>query len=1245
MGRITMIFLIFFGIVVFPFSVDDLFTLHVEDLKSDEQLFFETHQSGRYIYLNYRIYKNGEHQEDRIEVIDLEKEKLIYRDTGKDMRPFTMEGDFLFYSVNDSVLNVVNVKTNEKKEISLDTKFSPGWSLVPSKGKFLVFREDGLEVYKLDGSKITTLKYPDFIEPYPILVVENEVFYHTNRDLEYGVFNYETGKSFRITYGLGRMIYIPHINYYTKEGTALKKFPIPVMIEENRKWKFALMDSKGKFIFLKGFESSEDSDLFWVEDDTGDRFIMRINRGNVMVVDRKGKLVLVIPHSSYNVLDAKLTEDGKILVTTAGSGREKSKFILYDENGNKMMEKVTDPFSHDPFILTVSQEEVLLGEDNDFVKISLKDGKITGLYIFPIKYVVNFAGFYKKKVFVLKEPRYRDVGTSVDLLSFLFSSRGWFNASITLKPTTGKPLEVYNDMDVEVKIKAESCFEEKGISISVDRGNLKTEKTYYGDVHVWHTPVKEGTAKITLSLGILSKEFPVNIKKLENPIVVESIEKRPSPLPNEPFVFYVEGYIRNESNVSFKNLEWNLQSENSEILESCFPDSIDEHGKRDFWIKMKFDTSRMKVSWNGYEITAKLKISLNYKRGSLEKFVEETFKVEPTYRFTVKLVDKRTSRSVKPDLKYFSIYDESGVEIENVSKTVEGNVIKVSGIARGFSEAPLVLTLKYMKFQKRIEITKPNLSYTMELNFTSSIRVLAKENGKPKKGVSISLVKLDEPDKSWRRTTRGDGICVFDGLEKGNYKVVFSKTKYIPVEKTVSLDIGDLKEVELDIKPYRAFLVYIESYYKNALSDKLDVKFKGARNLIKVKNTDSVYIIPENTDKIYFNMLYKLGYPEGVISSIFSEKSYDAVVEVLKREYEFIAYLSKYQGKKIVTFKESDIYKPGEDLEEKLGDPFNVSEIKKPKKLVIEATASAGDNEKAKKITIWLFPSNWIGYEREAKQIVILYPLKDNIDALDYGDDAKDYLSNVQGELTSLALNKIVWYGAESLEIFEDKAGWKDSPFRSFLESKSKNFVKEKLLKVVGKLAGELAKGVVEEYLDIFDTLKNAKEWGERIYEVTDEGVALVYAGSLLENMASQDSNFNTVVKMEKILKKKLSLLISKVEENDPEGVRQIMNDIKILTVGPNPQSENIEDHRIDYSRYGFGNRFGYTLAVLCGLEYNNIKKWEGNDYPNYFGDYTISYSVEDKINASHEAMKIYKPIFKNLIMLSVPFVYASLIE
>jgi len=47
-----------------------------------------------------------------------------------------------------------------------------------------------------------------------------------------------------------------------------------------------------------------------------------------------------------------------------------------------------------------------------------------------------------------------------------------------------------------------------------------------------------------------------------------------------------------------------------------------------------------------------------------------------------------------------------------------------------------------------------------------------------------------------------------------------------------------------------------------------------------------------------------------------------------------------------------------------------------------------------------------------------------------------------------------------------------------------------------------------------------------------------------------------------------------------------------------------------------------------------------------HFGDDALSYTVEDKINASHEAMKkIYKPIFKNLIVLTIPIVHAFLIE
>ncbi|PLV59769.1 carboxypeptidase-like regulatory domain-containing protein [Thermotoga sp. KOL6] len=1254
MIRLIMSFFLLLGTVLLSFSIDDMLVLQVDRLNVNENRYtfyiLHTGQSGKYMYVNYSIYKAGKLLTDRIKVIDLEEEKVIYEDEGKNIYSPKLEDRFLIYDVEDTVLKVVDLETGKKRNILLNTHFFSKWMLVPFKKKILVFKDNGLDVYKVSGDKLVSFRYPEgLVKPWSdaVFVAEDKVLYngYNEKNFRCLIFNFETGETATIDYDMYQQYIIPHCNIHARRERILSKFPIPVVMYKikNDGHILGFMDSKGQ---VTSFEKLKvPGGLFWVEDEREDRLILNFNGSNVWVVDRKGNKILELPSSTSSV---RFSKDGGIMVTIEGIGEgKKDKFVCYDSEGNKVFEKVVEQFVEHPSISKEIDGHVLLDGMSSLAKLSLKNGDIEGLYIFPIEHGVSFAGFYKGKVYGLRiSPSYRNPYT-LDLLSFPISSPGWLDVSMDLDPTTGNPFEVYNDMDVKVTLKFNtSILEKMGIDLSVDKGHLSLKEkgeTWGLDTYLWHTPVDETKVKMTTSSGPLSKEFYINVKKLENPIVIESIEETMSSSSKEPWIFYVKGKIKNESNISFENLNWNVQSENSEILRSSFPSRMGENCEANFEVKMKFDTSNVEAVWNGYSLKARLKISLNYEKGHLEKVVEKAFEVKPVYSLTVKFRDRKTQKYIKPDPDEFFVYDKNGVEIKNITKIVEGNAIKIEGIARGFAELPLVLKLKYLRSQKTVKLTKQNPSYTMDVDFTSSIHVLVQEGGKPKKGITIHLTKVGEEKKDWYRTTGSDGTCVFDDLEKGHYKITFSKTKYLPEEKEVHLEIGDTKEVSFDVKPYRAILVYIESYYANAWSDRLNVKFKGARNLIKV--SDSIYIIPENAQEIYFNMLYKVGYPEGVISQIFSEKSYDAVTEVSKEGNEVVAHLSKYQGKNIVTFKESDIYKLCENVEEKLGDSINVSEIAKPTKFIIEAMAKAGDSEKNKKITIWIFPSNWVGYEKEAKQVVLLYPLKGNIDALDYGEYARNYLKEVGDNLTTLAFNKIVWYGMEALEIFDDRAGWKDSPFKSFIENKIKDFVKKKLFKALKKFAGELVEDVVDEYLDIFDTLKNARDWAQRVYKVVGEGVALVYSGPLLSNMAEKHKIFNDVVNIEKVLKEKLSILISKVEENDPEGVREVMEDIRTLAIGNNPGSENPDDHKIDYQAYDLGEHPGYNLAFLCAAELNNIKKWKKNDYPPYFGDETISYNVENKVNASHEAMKIYEPIFKNLIMLSIPFVYASSVK
>jgi hypothetical protein len=337
--------------------------------------------------------------------------------------------------------------------------------------------------------------------------------------------------------------------------------------------------------------------------------------------------------------------------------------------------------------------------------------------------------------------------------------------------------------------------------------------------------------------------------------------------------------------------------------------------------------------------------------------------------------------------------------------------------------------------------------------------------------------------------------------------------------------------------------------------------------------------------------------------------------------------------------KEEDICRNAD----RLGFSYPAAQITRPTRFDIAADAL----DKHYDIVIWVFPSNWEQYTVEARQVALLYGLKNNLGMLDYGQSAKEYLIS-RGDISNLiasGMGPIINYGVESLGIFGDVP---DGTLEGLITDQAETFAEKLAEEILTKLVGAVAYEMFNEIYAILGSIKSAIDWGNQMPDVIQAGTDAIYANSLLEGIASEDANFLQTLEMFATLKAKMELCIAAIDDNDPALCQTYLRQISVICVGHHPDSDQPADYKIDYDLYSVMNAggSGYCLAVLLALEYSRVAEWStGNGIAPYFGDDVISIPLDDKMSATQAAMATYGPIWETMFRIAAVFIDASLID
>jgi len=338
---------------------------------------------------------------------------------------------------------------------------------------------------------------------------------------------------------------------------------------------------------------------------------------------------------------------------------------------------------------------------------------------------------------------------------------------------------------------------------------------------------------------------------------------------------------------------------------------------------------------------------------------------------------------------------------------------------------------------------------------------------------------------------------------------------------------------------------------------------------------------------------------------------------------------------------------------EQWGVKCETSKVAKPESFKVKI----GDKE----TLVWVFPKEWKGYEKEARRIALLYPLRNQTSVFGYADKAKSFLlAQIDAWTLESALLPILDYGMAALGIFGDIP---DERLSWYLESNTEKYTQYKVLKVAAKLLNIVEtdlKPIVSEFFSLIDTLWKAQNWAERLPDVIGISANDVNANDLLKQLANNGQNFNQFIYVFAGLKTKFDALVTAVGANNPSTARSLIEDLRDIAVGTQPKSESQASHLINYGDYGI-SRFGsdtahdYPLSLLIVLELNNIRGWRDGGHPYLNSAWSTERAGMRKtlpnyeppwnpVDATRLALSSYAPIIENIANIASIFIDTALL-
>jgi hypothetical protein len=1209
----------------------------------------ESIQEGKYLALTY---KSQGGSAVNISVVDLETGSIVYQ--GQQPYPqsklvhATIFEHFLIYMTRNEIVRV-DLLTGQQQS-------RPGAIRAVTSGGTIV-TEDAL--VDIAGWTVTAEYDPEFYTPQ--LTLENLVICSV-KDVErrnpagYQALSAEGQVLWTLAAAFPDQVYLP-----SDQHSRLRSFPLPFLrYDEDGRWHVAFLDRSGQIIQSHlltdlnidvlqedGREKNWLHDFKVMDDRSGRKIIsfrLFTETGgddpvrHALLADASGEIDTVL--SFPGTFTAGIDPQGQaMIISEEPPGQDQCFISVYGTDGALISSAPLSPwFDRPPEFHILDDGQILAEADqNLFLKCSAQTGQATGLYAYPTDDRVELAGICGHTAYVFATPRFKTSPTldqGSRLLSFAADEAGWFDIELVrVEPNTGSMDEIYADSDVLLEFEADRSLE-KRVTVDVEAGQM-SRRSGSGLRCDWHTPDEERTVRITASLGPLSRTFEIAVKKVTDALTLELAGRAP-----EPHRLIISGEVTNGTNRTIDGLEWEVATENLTVTSSSLPERVQAQRHQNVAVRTELAVPQyLTPQWDGYQLSGSATVRLQAGAQQFEKTFQTHLTIEPTRTFHIRFQDRQTGRSLNLrdiDLGLLNITDLRGQEItSSLAITKSGNRITVGGLAPGFPSHPVRLNVTYLDARTGVELAFEDIGSTgrfspptviLKLLSEPLLTVTTQVDGEPQSGITAELFWEDDEEFYQKAATGDDGSHTFSDLETGHYTVKLFAEGYIPQELDVDLTRAIQYTKTLQMHRYVAVLLKGEAYYKSALTDVIGVQVHRSVNMTEA--SDHIFILPPWAEKIYFNMIYKVGCPGGITTALFEEDKYSIDYQVTRMDDSGVTEI--FVGED--SFSESDGYeeRTEEDVyqnADQLGFSYPAAKITRPTRFNIEAEAL----DKNYDLVVWVFPSNWENYTAEARQTALLYGLKGNLDMLDYGESAKDYLIS-RGDMSNLiasGLSPIINYGSQSLAIFGDVP---DDALQILITDHVQSYVDDLVEKILTKLVGGVAYEVFNEIYAILGSIKGAIDWGQQMPQVIQAGTNAVYANSLLEGIATEDVNFLQTLEFFKTLKSTTEAFIAAVDDNDPALCQNYLNQIEVVSVGHHPDSDRPDDHKIDYAQYGVNNAGGggYCLAVALAP---------------YFGDDLIEIDLDDKRSATDTAMDTYGSIWETLFRIAAVFIDASLLD
>ena len=273
-------------------------------------------------------------------------------------------------------------------------------------------------------------------------------------------------------------------------------------------------------------------------------------------------------------------------------------------------------------------------------------------------------------------------------------------------------------------------------------------------------------------------------------------------------------------------------------------------------------------------------------------------------------------------------------------------------------------------------------------------------------------------------------------------------------------------------------------------------------------------------------------------------------------------------------------------------------------------------NDNERRTTVWLFPSRWAGYEREAKAVAILAPLRGETERI-FGVEKGSVYDTIAEQLRAtntphaaydLAMDAVLSYGREAIGIF---GAVPDELLRREITVAGGAFVVDRLANALQVAGNTIANQIVAEFSTSITALLSAAMWGMKLPDVINSGTGLAGKPALLSSIPSDNALFRQVGLIWNTLRPDVETIVGTggpegaAAGNDPAAARAALDRIRRLCIGDHPDSSVLADHELNYADFSGMSELvskHWHLSLLLLWEWRRVDDYaRGNSSADWY--------------------------------------------